>query len=123
MRASFRSEGELQPLLQPVQGQTGQAADQRTVEADILQVVPDGELDPSDQYVDVPGFHLIGDEPSDAALLALHEVAQHTHHAAIDLGPDRRVALQLPTDIDQHRLELTPDVRFPARHVALEKSA
>src|SRR3954471_19127598 len=103
MRASFRSEGELQPLLQRVQGQTGQAADQGAVEADILQVTTYGELDPPDQHVDVPGFDLVGDEAPDAALLALHEVAQHAHHASIDFGPDRRVAFQLPADIDQHR--------------------
>src|SRR5215203_7045521 len=71
MGTSCRSEAELQPLLQRVQGQSGQAADHGTVETDILQIGADGELDACDQHVDVPGLHLVGDEAADAALLAL----------------------------------------------------
>src|SRR5438876_6920888 len=59
--SSSRLQGELQPLLQRVQGQTGQPADQGSVEADVLQVAANGELDAADQHVDVPGFHLVGD--------------------------------------------------------------
>src|SRR5690242_2106862 len=36
MRTSLGLKAELQPLLQRVQGQTGEAADHRTIEADIL---------------------------------------------------------------------------------------
>src|SRR6185503_793317 len=72
---------ELQPLLQRVQGQTGKATDHGTIEADVLQVAPDRELDATDQHVDVPGLHLIGDEAADAALLALDEIGQDPHHA------------------------------------------
>src|SRR5262245_4191273 len=104
MGTSFQSEGELQPLLQRVQGQTGQTADHRTVEANVLQVAPHGELDAADQHVDVPGFHLVGDEVADTALLALHEVGKNTDHAVVDLGAYGRVVRELAADLDQHVL-------------------
>src|SRR4029077_13421918 len=110
MRTSCRLGGELQPLFQRMQGQTGQAADQSSVKSDVLQISPHGELDATDQHVDVPRLDLIGDEAPDAALLALHEVGKDTHHAAVDLGADRRVARELAADIDQHGLELTADL-------------
>src|SRR5882724_2843834 len=87
--SSSRLQGELQPLLQRVKGQTGQPGDQGSVEADVLQVAANGELDAAEQHVDVPGFHLVGDETADTALLALYEIGQYTHHAAVDLGADR----------------------------------
>src|SRR6201996_2910094 len=43
--------------------------DQRAVEADILQVAADIELDQRDQLRHVPGLDLVGDEGGDAALL------------------------------------------------------
>src|SRR4029077_5992164 len=92
MRTSCRLEVELQPLLKAMQDQYGKAADHGTIETDILQVAADRELDATDQHVDVPGFHLIGNETADAALLSLHEVGKYPHHAAIDLGADRRIA-------------------------------
>src|SRR5829696_182371 len=98
MRTSFSHWGsgdELQPLLQRVQGQTGKPADQGTIEADVLQIAPDGELDAADQHVDVPGLDLVGDEAAHAALLAFHEIGQDAHHAAVDLGADRQIAREL----------------------------
>ena len=59
-----------------MQGQSGQAADQSSVETDVLQIPPNRELDATDQEIDVPGLDLIGDETADTALLALHEVAE-----------------------------------------------
>src|SRR5262245_18913816 len=70
MRTSFRLQGKLQPLLQRMQGQTGQPADQGAVEADVLQVAAHGQLDATDQHVDVPSLHLVGDEAADPTLLA-----------------------------------------------------
>src|SRR6266851_7390842 len=110
MRTSSELQAELQPLLQRMQGQTGQPADQGPVEADVLQVATDGELDAADQHVDVPTLHLVGDEVADAALLALYEIGQNAHHAAVDLGADRGVARQLAANIDQHGFELTSDL-------------
>src|SRR4030081_251994 len=83
MRTSCRLEAELQPLLQRMQGQTGQAADQSAVEAYVLHVAPHGELYPADHHVDVPRLHLVGNKASHPAFLALHEVGQDTHHAAV----------------------------------------
>src|SRR5581483_2738992 len=45
-----------------VEAKSGQAADQRTVEADVLQVTPDVDLDQRDQLRHVPTLHLVGDE-------------------------------------------------------------
>src|SRR3990167_3747322 len=81
MRTSCRLQVQLQPLLQGVQGQSGQPADHGTIETDILQITADREFDAADQHVDVPGFHLIGDEAADAAFLSLHEVRSEEHHA------------------------------------------
>src|SRR5262245_24360056 len=108
MRPPSGSGGKLQPLLQRMQGQSGQAADHGTVEANILQVAPHRELDATDQHVDVPRLHLIGDEAADTALLALHEIGEDAHHAAVDLRPDGGVAGKLAADLDQHGLELAP---------------
>src|SRR6266404_7052203 len=123
MRTSCRSQAELQPLLQRVQGQTGQAADQSAIETDILQIASHGELDAADQHVDVPALHLIGDEAADAAFLALHEVGKDTHHAAVDLGADRRIACELAADIDQHGLELAADLAVGRPRILLEERA
>src|SRR6267154_1240519 len=110
MRTSCRLQRELQPLLQRMQGQSGQPADQGTVEADVLQVAADGELDAADQHVDVPTLHLVSNEAADAALLAVHEIGQNPHHAAVDLGADRGIPRQLPANIDQHGFELASDL-------------
>src|SRR5712671_5042604 len=123
MPTSSRLGAELQPLLQRMQGQTGQAADQSSVEADVLQVAPDGELDTADQHVDVPRLDLVGDEAPDAALLALHKVGKYTHHAAVDLGADRRVARKLAADFDQHGFELTADLAVGGARILLEEGA
>src|ERR1700681_3714735 len=121
MPTSRRLGAKLQPLLQRMQGQTGQAADQSAVEADVLQVAPDGELDAADQHVDIPRLDLVGDEAPDAALLALHKVGKYTHHAAVDLSADRRVARKLTTDFDQHGFELTAALAVVGLRVLLQE--
>src|SRR5215207_10022596 len=73
MRTSCRLRVELQPLLECVQGQSGQSTDHGAIEADKLQVAADREFDATDQHVDVPGLHLVGNETAHAALLSLHE--------------------------------------------------
>src|SRR3984893_2201432 len=123
MPTSRRLGAELQPLLQRMQGQTGQAADQSSVKPDVLQISSDGELDAADQHVDVPRLYLVGDEAPDAALLALHKVGKYTHHAAVDLGPDRRVARELAADVDQHDFELTADLAVGGPRILLQKGA
>src|SRR5260370_39379567 len=123
MPTSRRLGAELQPLLERMQGQTGQAADQSSVKPDVLQIPSDGELDAADQHVDGPRLYLAGDEAPDAALLALHEVGKHTHHAAVDLGPDRRVARQLAADVDQHGFELTADLAVGGPRILLQECA
>src|ERR1700716_2217440 len=121
MRTSSRLGAELQPLLQRMQGQTGQAADQSSVKPDVLQISSHGELDAADQHVDVPRLHLVGDEAPDAALLALHKVGKYTHHAAVDLGADRRVTRELAADIDQHGFELAADLAVGGPRILLEE--
>src|SRR5712671_5393650 len=123
MPTSSRLGAELQPLLQRMQGQTGQAADQSSVKPDVLQISSHGELDAADQHVDVPCLHLVGDEAPDAALLALHKVGKYTHHAAVDLGADRRIARQLAADVDQHGFELTADLAVGSPRILLEEDA
>src|SRR5260370_8269813 len=70
MRTSSRLGAELQPLLQRMQGQTGQAADQSSVKPDVLQISSHGELDAADQPVDVPPLPLLAAEPPSTPLLA-----------------------------------------------------
>src|SRR6267154_6454578 len=122
MRTSSRLLGpKLQPLLQRMQGQTGQTADQSSVKPDVLQISSHGELDAADQHVDVPCLHLVGDEAPDAALLALHKVGKDAHHAAVDLGADRRVARELAADVDQHGFELAADLAVGGPRILLEE--
>src|SRR5260370_25596002 len=123
MRTSSQLGAELHPLLQRMQGQTGQAADQSSVKPDVLQISSHGELDAADQHVDVPRLYLVGDEAPDAALLALHKVGKYTHHAAVDLGPDRGVARKLAANIDQHGFELTADLAVGGPRLLLQKGA
>src|SRR5579883_2119063 len=52
-----------------VETKPGEAADQRAVEADILQVAADIDLDQRDQLRHVPALDLVGDEGLNAALL------------------------------------------------------
>src|ERR1700742_3338106 len=62
-----------------------EASDQRAVEADILQVFSDVDFDQRNQLRHVPGFHLVGNEGGDAALLLGDEAAQHHDKALVDL--------------------------------------
>ena len=53
----------------------------------------------------------------------LHEVGEHPHHAAVDLGADRRIVRELAADIDQHGLELPPNLAVGRTRVLLEEAA
>src|SRR5215475_15649334 len=119
MRPSCRSERELQPLLQRMQGQTGKTANHCTIETDILQVAAYGQLDAADQHVDIPPFHLIGDEATHATLLTLHEIGKDAYHAAIDLAADGRIARELAADFDQHGLELVAHLAVAGSRITL----
>src|SRR5258708_22693461 len=121
MRTSSRLGAELQPLLQRMLGQTCQAVDQSPVKPDVLQISSHGELDAAEQHVDVPCLHLVGDEAPDAALLALHKVGKYTHHAAVDLGADRRITRELAADVDQHGFELAADLAVEGLRILLEE--
>src|SRR6266851_5409863 len=104
MPTSSRLGGKLQPLLQRMQGQTGQAADQSAVEADVLQVAPDVELG-ADRRVarklaadfDQHGFELTADLAVGSARILLEEGAQALPGAfgdGGDLGPRQQVVLE-----------------------------
>src|SRR5262249_39996406 len=69
-----------------------------------------------------PGLHLIGDEAADAALLALHEIGKDAHHAAVDLSADRRIARELPADLDQHGFELATHLAVGRPRILLEEA-
>src|SRR6478752_5785787 len=69
-----------------VERQSREAADQRTVETDVLQVAADVDFDQRDQLRHIPRLDLVGDEGRDAALLVGDEAAQHRHEAPVDLA-------------------------------------
>src|SRR5437588_12817293 len=75
-----------------VERKSGEAADQRTVEADVLQVAADVDFDQRNQLPHIPGFDLIGDEGRDAALVFGDAGAQHGDEALVDLGARLGVA-------------------------------
>src|SRR5450755_1153561 len=54
-----------QPFGRDEDQQSNQAADQRAVDADVLQVLADLQLEAVDQGRGVPGLHHIGDEGAD----------------------------------------------------------
>src|SRR5215475_4507440 len=88
-----------------VERKSREAPDQRAVEADILQVLADVDFDQRNQLRHIPGFHLIGDEGRDAALLLGDEAAQHGDEALVDLGAKLGVAGERFACRDEHAAE------------------
>src|SRR5436305_9439015 len=89
-----------------VEREAGEAADQRTVEADVLQVAADVDFDQRNQLRHVPGFHLVGDESRDAALLLGDKAAQHRDEALIDLAAKLGIAGERLACRDEHAAEM-----------------
>src|SRR6202008_4062674 len=75
-----------------VEAKAGEAADQRAVEADVLQIAADIDLDQRDQLRHVPALHLVRDEALYAALLVGNEAAQHDDEALVDLAAQLGIA-------------------------------
>ena len=50
------------------------------------------------------------------------EVGQDPHHAAVDLGADRRIARELAADLDQHGLELAAHLAVGCPRILLEEA-
>src|SRR5580698_11032944 len=82
-------------------------ADQRAVEANVLKVPSDVELDHVDQLAHIPSFHLISDEGRYLALVFGDELARSRHATPIDLGPHFGIARELGADLPQELREAT----------------
>src|SRR3954471_22207005 len=75
-----------------VKRKTRQPADQRAVEADVLQVAADVDFDQRNQLRHVPRLDLVGDKGRNAALLVGDEAAQHRDQTLVDLAAQLGIA-------------------------------
>ena len=73
-----------------VKQEARQTADQRAIEADVLKILSDIDLDQIDQPLHIPSFDLIGDENRDAPLLFNDDSARDRDDSVIDLGAHLR---------------------------------
>src|SRR4051812_19426717 len=92
---------EPQEVFPGVKRQASQPADQRTVEADVLQVLADINLDQRDQLRHVPGFHLVGDEGRYAAFLLGDHRAQDRDQTLVDLASQLGVGSERLSGLDE----------------------
>src|SRR5262249_3753312 len=90
-----------------VKRKAGKPADQRAVEADVLQVLADVDFDQRNQLRHIPGFHLVGDKGREAALLVGNEALQHGDKALVDLGTKLGIAGERLAGRDEHACEMT----------------
>src|SRR5215208_596063 len=74
-----------------VDDQPGQAADERAVDADELQVAPDRELDAARGGVGVPAVHRLRYQARDLVLVALEQHERDLQHPVVDLLHQRLV--------------------------------
>ena len=81
--------------------EAGETADQRAVEADVLKVLSNVDLNHVDQLIHVPRFHLIGDEGRNPALVFDDELARRRDASSIDLGSHFGVGRELGADLPQ----------------------
>src|SRR3954447_11561377 len=89
-----------------VKRKTRQPADQRAVEADVLQVAANVDFDQRNQLRHIPRFDLVGDEGRDAALLVRDETAQHRDQPLVDLAAQLGIARKRFARRDAHSGEM-----------------
>src|SRR5437763_12966886 len=89
-----------------VEREAGEAADQRTVEPDVLQVAADVDFDQRNQLRHVPRFDLVGDEGRDAPLLVGDESSLHRHQALVDLAAQLGIGGERFTGGKEHAGEM-----------------
>src|SRR3954468_19720134 len=106
-----------------VERKSGETADQRTVEADVLQVATDVDFDQRNQLRHVPRLDLVGDEGRDAALLVGDEAAQHRYQALVDLAAQLGVAGKRFARGDEHAGEMMLQHLCLAARAALDEGA
>src|SRR3954468_8940103 len=85
-----------------VKRKTREPADQRAVEADVLQVAANVDFDQRNQLRHVPRLDLVGDEGRHAALLVRDETAQNRDQALVDLAAQLAIACECFTRRDTH---------------------
>jgi len=78
-----------------------QSADQRAVDADVLQVLADLQLEPVDQCGGVPGLHHIGDEGADLGAARRNRAGHQVANPPVDLHLERLVFPQPPPGAQQ----------------------
>ena len=103
------TDGLLEQLRNQVQGQAGQAADQRPVDADELEVSPDRELHATRGMVRVPGGHRQRDEFADVILVALDHEDRDVDDRLVQPFDQLRIALHVRReggDAPLHRASL-----------------
>src|SRR5256714_3596360 len=83
-----------------------EAADQRAVEADVLQVAANVDFDQRNQLCHIPRLDLVGDEGRNAALLVCDETAQHRYQTLVDLAAQLGIAGERFARRDTHAGEM-----------------
>src|SRR4051794_20594011 len=89
-----------------VKRKTREPADQRAVEADVLQVAANVDFDQRNQLRHVPRLDLVGDEGRTAALLARDKTAQPRDQAFVDPPAQLGIAGQRFARRDTHSGEM-----------------
>ena len=93
-------------MLGCIETEASQSADEGSVEADILQVPANIQLNDIDHLIDVPRSDLIGDESRDFPLLILNECLQDLHHAGVDFGSQSRLVGELAAEVSKKTSEM-----------------
>src|SRR6266478_10036117 len=89
-----------------VKRETGEPADQRAVEADVLQIPADVDFDQRNQLPHVPGLDLIGNESRNAAFLVGDETPENGDEALVDLGAQLGIAGQRLASLHEHARQM-----------------
>src|SRR6478735_10574598 len=89
-----------------VESKTCEPADQRAIEADVLQVAADVDFNQRNQLRHIPRLDLVGNKGRDAALLIRNEAAQHRHQALVDLAAELGIAGERLAGCDEHPGEM-----------------
>ena len=96
--------------------QPDEAADDRAVDADILQIAADGVFKPASDGIGIPGAHRFGNQPDNAVAI----IGRHAHCGAADEAVDRRtqtwLVLQRLAQLTQRIAELAGKRRVGPAH-------
>src|ERR1700689_1161957 len=92
--------------------QTYQSADDGAVDADILQVAADRELDPLGQCFDVPVLDHVADEFGDLGAPRRHRAQHRDAEPAVDATSKALIVLNALSNVDQQTLDHARQLRL-----------